>query len=117
MTKTDVTIDAAGEKLGRVASRAAKELIGKTSASYTPHIPSQVAVSITNAGKLHIPEKKKQGKVYTTYSGHPGGLKKETLSSLVGRNGAREALRRAIERMLPKNTMRKARMKRLTISE
>ena len=113
----DITIDAAGEKLGRVASRAAKALIGKMSASYTRHIISDVTVSITNASKLHIAEKKKQGKVYTMYSGHPGGLKRETLSSVIRRKGKREALRRAIERMLPKNAMRVARMKRLTISE
>lgn len=111
------TIDAAGKKLGRVASQAAKALMGKSHASYTPNIRSVVKVTITNAGRLHLPERKKHSKIYMQYSGHPGGLKRETLSSLVGRKGAREALRRAIERMLPRNTMRTARLKNLHITE
>ena len=110
-------INAAGKKLGRVASEAAKALMGKMSASYTPNIDSGIGVVITNASKLHLSERKKQGKVYTTYSGHPGGLKSETLASLIGRKGNGEALRRAIQRMLPRNTTRVSRMKRLQISE
>lgn len=111
------TIDAAGQSLGRVASRVAKTLMGKASADYTPHIRSEVKVAVTNAGKLHMPERKRLGKKYTTYSGYPGGLKVESLGALVARKGAKEALRRAIERMLPRNTLRVERMKRLTISE
>lgn len=111
------TIDATGEKLGRVASRAAKILMGKNSASYTPHILRAVGVTIKNAGKLYVTDKKKQQKVYTTYSGHPGGQKRETLASLIGRKGHTEALKRAIERMLPRNATRTARMKLLKITE
>ena len=117
MATPDVTIDASGEKLGRVASRAAKILMGKHLASYTPHIRSDVALSITNASKMHIPQKKRQQKMYMTYSGHPGGLKKEDLAHLAARKGHREVLRRAIERMLPRNAMRTPRLKLLQISE
>lgn len=117
MTVTEHTIDAAGEKLGRVASRAAKILMGKSSASYTPHIHTATGVTIKNAGKLHVTDKKRQQKVYTTYSGHPGGLKRETLASLIGRKGHKEAIRRAIERMLPRNATRTARMKRLKFTD
>ncbi len=117
MTATEHTINAAGEKLGRVASRAAKALMGKMSASYTPHISSPTTVTITNAAKLHLPEKKRHAKIYTTYSGHPGGLKRETLSALIARKGHGEALRRAILRMLPRNATRVVRMKRLKISD
>lgn len=111
------SIDASGKSLGRVASEAAKALMGKTSASYTPHVRSNVAVTISNAGKLHISEKKRLGKIYTTYSGYPGGLKRESLGSLSGRKGNAEALRRAVKRMLPRNTMLVARMKNLLITE
>ena len=116
-TKNEHTINAAGQKLGRVASQAAKALMGKVSVSYTPNIDTGVHVVITNASKLYLSERKRQGKVYTTYSGHPGGLKLETLQALIARKGTGEALRRAVERMLPRNTTRKARMKRLKISE
>src|SRR3989338_668904 len=71
---------------------------------------------IVNAGKLSMPEKKRLGKKYTTYSGYPGGLKTERLGALNARKGHGEPLRRAIERMLPRNTLRVGRMKNLTIT-
>ncbi|OGG73406.1 50S ribosomal protein L13 [Candidatus Kaiserbacteria bacterium RIFCSPLOWO2_01_FULL_53_17] len=111
------TIDASGKTIGRVASEAAKALIGKTFPDYTPHIPSVVKVTVTNAKRIRMTEKKRLEKTYTHYSGHPGGLKKETLSSLIGRRGAGAAVRKAVERMLPRNTMRTARLKRLVVSE
>ena len=110
------TIDAAGKSLGRVASEAAKALMGKTAADYTPHIRSNVNVVISNASKLRITEKKRLQKIYTR-SGYPGGLKKESLSSLIGRRGASDALRKAVKGMLPRNTMLVARLKNLQISE
>ena len=110
------TIDASGKALGRVASEAAKALMGKMSPSYTPNVLSNVKVTIENATKLNFPEKKLTQKVYTTYTGYPGGLKHATLAQVNARN-ATLALRRAIERMMPRNTMRTARMKNLTISK
>jgi large subunit ribosomal protein L13 len=117
METKNYTIDAAGKTIGRVASEAAKALIGKTFADYTPHLRSVVKVTVTNAGKIYARERKQRQKVYTSYSGHPGGLKKETLSALIGRKGKSEAVRRAISRMLPRNTMRTARLKNLTVTE
>ena len=74
-TEKKYEIDAAGKAVGRVASEAAKALMGKSHADYTPHIPSVVNVIISNAGKIRITEKKRLQKKYTQYSGHPGGLK------------------------------------------
>lgn len=110
-------IDATGKALGRVASEAAKALMGKTSASYTPHIPSNVKVTITNASKIHMPEKKRLAMGYTRYSGYPGGLKRETFSSLSSRKGTGAAIRIAVKGMMPRNTMQVARMKNLEIRE
>jgi large subunit ribosomal protein L13 len=110
------TIDAAGKTLGRVASEAAKALMGKTRADYTPNKSNNVQVSITNAGKIYTRERKKRQKIYTNYSGFPGGLKRESLASMNARKPG-EALRRAIDKMLPRNTMRVGRMKNLTITQ
>jgi len=114
----EYTIDAAGMTLGRVASEAAKALMGKTSADYTPNKRSIVKVTITNLSKLSIRESKRTKKTYQTYSGYPGGLRTETYASLSTRKGmpVGEPLRRAIERMLPRNTFRTERMKNLTIT-
>lgn len=111
------SIDAAGKSLGRVATEAAKALMGKMRADYTPNKESGVKVSITNASKLRIKESKARAKVYQNYSGHPGGQRRETLSSLNSRKGYSAALKIAITRMLPRNTMRNTRLKNLTISE
>lgn len=114
--KSEYTIDAAGKSLGRIASLAAKTLMGKTEPSYTPNIASQVQVTVINASKLINTDKKKLGKKYTSYSGYPGGLKIEALGKLQVRKGHAEPLRRAIERMLPRNTLRVGRMKNLKIT-
>ena len=116
-TEKKYDIDAAGKALGRVAAEAARALMGKAHADYTPHIPSVVKVTISNAGKIRITEKKRLQKSYTQYSGHPGGLKIESLGSLIGRRGKSAAVRKAVERMIPRNTMKTARLKRLIVTE
>ena len=110
------TIDASGKALGRVASEAAKILMGKTRADYVPHVDSKVKVTISNAGKLSITEKKRLQKIYTSYTGYPGGFNKESLQMVIAKKGNAEALRRAISRMIPRNTMKVSRMKHLTIT-
>ena len=113
-TKT-YEIDAAGKSLGRVAAQAAKALMGKTSPDYTPHVRSDVKVVITNTSKIIVREKKAVQTKFTRYSGYPGGLKIESLQQMNKRKQG-ESLRRAIERMMPRNTFRTERMKNLTIT-
>ncbi|MEN9413300.1 MAG: hypothetical protein RLZZ342_387 [Candidatus Parcubacteria bacterium] len=115
-TKT-TTIDAAGKSLGRVASAAAKALMGKTRADYTPHLSSDTVVHISNASKLKIRDSKLASQQYQNYSGYPGGQRIETLRSLSTRKGYGAAIRLAVQRMLPNNTMRVGRLKRLHITE
>jgi large subunit ribosomal protein L13 len=90
--------------------------MGKTRADYTPNIRSDVNVVVNNTAKLYIRDRKKKQKVYTDYSGYPGGLKKESLASMIGRAGHGAAVRRAVSRMIPRNTMHTARMKNLTVN-
>ena len=115
--KTDHEIDAKGKSLGRVAAEAAKALMGKMRADYTPNKLSGVKVSITNAAKLSMREKKLSEKSYHSYSGYPGGFRTESLRAMNTRKGHASALTIAITRMLPRNSMRTARLKNLSISE
>ncbi len=92
-------------------------LLVKTLSSYTPHIRSDVKVNVVNASKIYSRERKRKQTIYTTYSGYPGGQKRESLAHLIERKGHGEAIRRAVERMLPRNTMRNARMKNLIVTE
>ena len=117
IVKSEVAIDAAGQTIGRVAAQVAKALMGKTLPSYTPHIPSHVHVTVSNAKRLHITEKKRLQKRYTDYSGHPGGLRIRSLSQMIANGGNAAAIRRAVDRMLPRNTLKTGRLKRLTITD
>lgn len=115
-TKTH-TIDAAGKSLGRVAAEAAKALMGKMRADYTPNKESGVKVTITNTSKLRVRIRKMESQKYQNYSGYPGGQRVETLRSLSGRKGYGAALKLAVTRMLPNNTLRIGRLKNLFINE
>lgn len=116
-TKHTHSIDATNQSLGRVASEAAKALMGKMHPSYTPNIRSDVKVTITNASKIQVREKKQVQTTFKRYTGYPGGLKSESLQQLVARKGSSGAIYKAVVRMLPKNTLRTNRLKNLTITE
>ncbi len=116
MTNTH-TIDAKGKKLGRVATEAAVILMGKTTPDFVKNKTSPVKVTITNASKAAISEKKLDEKIYRTYSGYPGGLKTKTMRQVTQKLGYSEIFQDAIYGMLPNNKLRKPRMKNLTITE
>lgn len=115
--RTRYTIDAAGQSLGRVASEAASVLLGKKSAQYVQNAVLPVEVEIVNAGQLAMTEKRIKGKEYTHYTGYPGGLRITPLARLLQTKGVSEALRKAVDGMIPRNKLRKERMKRLTITD
>jgi len=67
-------IDADGEVLGRVATKAAMVLMGKTKPSYTPFLDTGDHVIVVNAAKVRLTGRKEEQKVYRRHSGYPGGL-------------------------------------------
>lgn len=112
----EYTIDAAGQKLGRVASEAAMILRGKNSPDFKPNAVSGNKVKITNAAKVDLAAVKME-KEYKRYTGYPGGLITETRAHLIDRKGYKEAFEKAVYGMLPANRLRKEFMKNLTIEE
>jgi large subunit ribosomal protein L13 len=112
-----ITIDAQDKTLGRVASAAAKALLGKHTATFAKNIVAGEEVKVTNAGKLRISGDKARQKEYVRYTGYPGGQRFERYEQLTARRGTKEALRRAVMGMLPKNKLRARRIKLLTIEE
>ena len=75
-----------------------------------------IKVTINNTGKLHLPARRVKGKVYTRYTGYPGGLRITNLQMLKDKKGIEEVIRKAVDGMIPRNKLRKERMKRLTIN-
>jgi len=112
-----ITIDAKDKTLGRVASAAAKALLGKHKAGFARNTVAEEGVTITNASKIKITGAKMKDKSYVRYSGYPGGQKEETYAMLTARRGEQEAIRRAVLGMLPKNRLQAKRIKLLVIEK
>ena len=111
---TKHTVDATDQALGRLASKIALLLRGKTHADYEPNLLSHDMVNVTNASKMKITGKKLEQKTYYHYSGYPGGMKARNLGTLMNKNPA-EVLRHAVYRMLAPNRLRDKIIKHLTI--
>ncbi len=111
------TIDAADKAIGRVASQAAAYLRGKNSATFARHELPNVKVTITNASRARISPKKATMKVYTRYTGYPGGLRQPRLEQVVAKRGHAELFRQAVKGMLPTNKLRDKLLKQLTVTE
>lgn len=109
-----VTLDATGRPIGRIATEIATLLMGKNKATYTPNIDAGAVVNVENAGKVKITGKKIDQKKYYSHSGFPGGLKTKTLGEVMAKNPS-DAIYRAVDKMLPKNTLRSRRLARLHI--
>ncbi len=114
-TRTIQTFDAAGKAPGRLATQIAMTLIGKTKATWTPNVDDGDAVEVKNASKMKVSGNKMDQKTYYKHTGGPRGLS-ATLMKTVWAKDPADVLRRAVDRMLPKNTHRTPRMRRLTIS-
>jgi large subunit ribosomal protein L13 len=107
-------IDAEGQVLGRLATRVARLLIGKDKPSYTPHLDCGDHVVVINAELVKLTGNKIDQKVYRHHSGWPGGLKEESVKSLLSRR-PEEVVREAVLGMLPKNKLRARRAKKLRV--
>ncbi|KND49632.1 MAG: large subunit ribosomal protein L13 [Parcubacteria bacterium C7867-008] len=110
------TIDASGRTLGRVASDAAQALLGKKSVHYVQNKVLPVRVTITNASKVSMTEKRIANKTYIHYTGYPGGLREVPMARFKDKKGIEEVFRKTVDGMIPRNKLRKERMKRLTVT-
>ncbi|NJK47962.1 50S ribosomal protein L13 [Candidatus Gracilibacteria bacterium] len=97
-------IDAADQRLGRLASEIAKILRGKNKAIFTPHMDTGDFAIVINAEKVIVTGKKPKQKLYRRHSGRPGGMKTETFEQLQNRLPER-IIETAVKGMLPKNSL------------
>jgi large subunit ribosomal protein L13 len=107
-------LDATNRPLGKLAVEVATILRGKHRPTYTPHLDTGDFVVIVNAAKVHVGQRKLDDKEYTRYSGYPGGLKRESLASLLARKPER-VIEAAVRGMLPKNSLGRAMLSKLKI--
>ena len=97
-------VDASGQTLGRLATKAASVLSGKLNPQYVPYIDMGDHVIVINAEKIRLTGLKDQKKLYRRYTGFPGGLREESFTRLINRK-PEMVLEQAIKGMLPKSKM------------
>ncbi|OGS37129.1 MAG: 50S ribosomal protein L13 [Elusimicrobia bacterium RIFOXYA2_FULL_69_6] len=107
-------IDADGQVLGRMATRAATLLRGKHKPTYTDFVDCGDYVVITNAAKVRFTGNKLDQKFYFSHSGYAGGCKTVPLRRQMEKD-PRKVIFLAVKRMINDNRLRSRQLSRLKI--
>ena len=97
-------VNAEGKILGRLAQEVAAILRGKQKPSFSYHQDGGDPVVVFNAEKIRVTGDKLKTKIYTRYSGYPGGLRKIRLEELLSKHPER-VIQHAVRGMLPKSVL------------
>ncbi|MBN2736671.1 MAG: 50S ribosomal protein L13 [Spirochaetales bacterium] len=97
-------VDAAGQRMGRIASQVASILRGKNKPYYSPHLECGDYVIIINAEKAVMTGRKGEDKIYYRHTGYPGGIRQMTYNKALKRKPT-FPMEKAIKGMLPKNRL------------
>ena len=100
-------IDAEGKPLGRVASKIAAIVRGKTKFTFTPNQNMGDYVVVINAGKVTLSGGKEQKKLYYKHTGFVGGLRSYTFEKLSEKH-PEDPIRLAVKGMLPSGRLGRA---------
>ena len=100
--------------LGKLASKAAMLLMGKTKPSYTPFLDTGDHVIVINAEKVRLTGRKEEKKVYRHFTGYPGGLVERSFQR-VRREKPTHIVEEAIRGMLPKTKLGKQMFRKLKV--
>ncbi|MFH1084812.1 MAG: 50S ribosomal protein L13 [Chloroflexota bacterium] len=112
--KSWYVVDAAGDSLGRLASKVAIILRGKHKPIFTPGLDVGDFVIVVNAAKVSVTGQKLSDKKYYRHSLYPGGLHEENLATALARHPNR-VVELAVRGMLPKNRLGRALMRKLKV--
>lgn len=107
-------VDANGQVVGRLATKIAMALMGKDKPTYTPNHDVGDFVVVTNAEKIVLTGRKLDQKFHDRYSGHPGGRTVVPFRIVMDKHPER-ILEHAVRRMLPKNKLGVAQLKKLKV--
>ena len=107
-------IDASDKVLGRLATQAARLLMGKHKPVFSRHLDMGDFVVVINADKVRVTGNKAKQKLYHRHSGYPGALKSISLEKMMQTNPTR-VIEYAVKGMLPHNRLSARMMKRLKV--
>jgi large subunit ribosomal protein L13 len=114
ITRTWHVVDAEDQVLGKLASKAARILMGKHKPSYTPFLDTGDHVIVINAAKIRLTGGKEGKKVYRHFTGYPGGLIEMDVARVKATRPAR-MVEDAIFGMLPKTKLGKQMYRKLKV--
>lgn len=107
-------IDADGQTLGRLATQAARLLLGKHKPIFTPGVETGDYVIVINAAKVQVTGQRLDEKFYYRHSGYPGGMKSISLRDQMAKAPS-EVIRSAVWGMLPHNRYGRKLLKNLRV--
>ena len=107
-------VDAAEQRLGRLASQVASRLRGKHKPIFTPHVDTGDYIVVINAAKIGVTGSKRTNKMYHRHTGYPGGLKSMTLEQMLAKHPTR-VIELAVKRMLPKGPLGRQMYRKLRV--
>lgn len=107
-------VDAKDQVVGRIAAQLSWLLQGKDKPSYAPNRDDGDVCVVINAQHVHLTGRKWEDKLYRWHTGYPGGLKERTAQQISDKDPV-SVLRRAVNGMLPKNKLRRSRMRKLRL--
>jgi len=107
-------VDAKDAVLGRLASKIAARLRGKTKPVFTPNVDTGDFVIVINAGKVRLTGNKLTDKVYYHHSGYIGGIKSESARDRMEQK-PEKVIEHAVWGMLPKNRLGRSMIKKLKV--
>ena len=114
ITRSWFILDASTAPLGRLASEAARILMGKNKPIFTPFLDTGDHVIIINAEKAVLTGRKEDQKVYRHHSGYPGGLREDKVARVRQVRPVR-MMEEAIQGMLPKTKLGKQMYRKLKV--
>ncbi len=114
MVKEEIILNAENKSLGRLATEIAYYLQGKHRPDYDPSKDQKIFVLIKNLNKVKFSGKKLDQKIITKHTGYIGHLKEIPLK-LLWEKRKLQVLQKIVSKMLPKNKLRKNRLKRIKI--
>ncbi|MFC1767371.1 50S ribosomal protein L13 [Candidatus Margulisiibacteriota bacterium] len=107
-------IDVSNKVLGRLATRVAGILIGKSKPEFTSNLDCGDFVVVLNASKVRTTGRKMIQKKYFKHSGYPGGMRLISLEKMLDKK-PEKVIELAVKGMLPQNRLGRQMLKKLKI--
>ena len=105
-------VDAAGQPLGRLASRVAQILRGKHKPTFTPYNNGGDCVIVVNAEQVKLTGRKVEQKRYFRHTGYMGHERFTPVKKTLARRPAL-VIEKAVWGMLPKTTLSRQKVKQM----